>query len=72
MESIQSLDVVDALSETLGELEERLDAIENDKNRRVQLINTALANETDHFALYQEEYGSFLESLSGSALGVNI
>ena len=45
---------------------------ENDKNRRVQLINTALANETDHFNLYQAEYGSFLTSLSGSALGVSI
>jgi len=45
---------------------------ENDKNRRVQLINTALANETDHFNLYQQEYGSFLTSLSGSALGVSI
>ena len=45
---------------------------ENDRNRRVQLINTALANETEHFELYQEEYGDFLVSLSGSALGVTI
>ena len=60
MESIQSIDLVDELSETLGELEQRLDAIEKEQAVIVNEYRTIMA---DH-----SSFSEALKELNKSSL----